>query len=288
MPKAYSDGTRAIARKIMEGAPVERTGLASFRIDAAGSCEKPVGFTHAYGSVADPAERARRALLGDRAVFLDGDGRCRRCGACLAYRRRLWAGRAAVEVATARRTWWGTLTQRPAARAHQLYEAQLRAYRSGVDYDGLPKAERYARLVSVLGGRFGLYMKRLRKAKGVKVRYLLVAEPHKNGDPHLHVLLHEMGEPIAKSVLEKQWTDGFSSWRLVEATHDSHQKVAWYITKYMLKAEDGPRLRASFRYGSTNLVEARALPEEAPLRPVPPEGGTTQGDELPSNNLISF
>lgn len=286
-PKAFRDGVRTIARKVLDGVSIEATSAAAWKIDAAGNCENPVGFSHVYRTNSSVLERATGPAHSDRSLFLDGEGRCRRCDPCRRARRSLWARRAKVELAGASRTWWGTLTQGPAARSLQLLEAKAIAYRSGVDFDALPAGEQYERLCRVLGGRFARYVKRLRKTGRAKVRYLLVAEPHQNGDPHLHVLLHEVTGALPKRLLEAQWQDGFSSWRLVESTSDSHAKVAWYITKYMLKAEEMPRLRASFRYGLTTSVEASALPGNAPDGSVTPQGVEQSDDPQPLNSCGS-
>ena len=48
-----------------------------------------------------------------------------------------------------------------------------------------------------------LWLKRLRRSRSAgSVRYLLVAEAHKSGQPHFHVLLHEYGQPIPARELE--------------------------------------------------------------------------------------
>src|SRR3546814_2282418 len=49
---------------------------------------------------------------------------------------------------------------------------------------------------------------------GVPLRYLLVVEPHDDGFPHFHILMHEQDSPVRKALLEEQWRSGFSHWRL--------------------------------------------------------------------------
>lgn len=275
----YADGAKALARRLIDGAPIERRGAATWEVDAAGSCEAPVGFSHTYRGGFGSRERARRARDGDRSLFIEGDGRCRRCQPCLAYRRGLWRARAATELAQSSRTWWGTLTQAPHNRWSQLCEAKAIAYKSLVDYDAETAEARFQRLVRVLGGRVQRYLKRLRKQSGARLRYLLVAEPHLSGDPHIHILLHEVSKPVRKAVLEAQWTEGFSKWTLVGSSHDDHQKVASYITKYMLK-EACARPRASLHYGNAISVVASELPEKAASSPTRNEVATNGGDDL--------
>lgn len=277
-PMPYSAGARTLGEKLVSGARLERKGVVSWEIDAAGSCENPVGFSQTYRGGSGVAERRRRNRHGDRALFLDGTGRCRQCDACRRYRRAVWRNRCYDELGRASRTWWGTLTMRPEVRSLVTTEAMVASYSSGVDYAALSDADRGQRVGRVFGQRVQQFLKRVRKVSRAKLRYMLVGEQHADGYPHVHILLHEASKPCAKRVLEGAWRDGFSKWRLVQADDNSRLKVSAYITKYMLKSS-GARIRASRRYGSTNSVVASGLPAIAASSPTSPEGAGTEGDD---------
>jgi hypothetical protein len=79
---------------------------------------------------------------------------------------------------------------------------------------------------------------------------MCVAEPHKTGDPHLHMLFHECVPYTndawdSRSVLTSQWPHGFSDVRGMEA---DDLKGVRYATKYLAKSALA-RVRASQHYG---------------------------------------
>lgn len=171
--------------------------------------------------------------------------RCRRCGNCLAHRRRLWTARAMDEIAAARRTWFGTLTFHPEAQfVYRLRAEAACQKRRREAFSSLDAAEQFKYLVDHSGPEVTKFMKRVRKRASVPLRYLLVSERHKSGDPHFHLLLHEPREPVRKRLLEECWQHGFSHWRLVERDRGA----ATYACKYLAK-EAETRVRASKRYG---------------------------------------
>jgi hypothetical protein len=118
----------------------------------------------------------------------------------------------------------------------------------GIDFERLPPAEQFSLRHTEISRELTKYLKRVRKESGAKFRFLLVAEAHKSGLPHYHLLLHEHDQfrPVRKSVLEAQWKAyGFSKWRLIE-----DERAARYVCKYLSK-DAIARVRASIRYGST-------------------------------------
>lgn len=180
--------------------------------------------------------------------------RCRKCPECLAHRRRLWTARAVDEIAVSSRSWFGTLTVKPYERFRYKLLAERKLQRRGGLPDGqllssLSSAEQFPYLAAELGSEVTRYLKRVRKA-GFPLRYLLVAEAHKSGDPHFHILIHEQGLNIPKRELEAQWRIGFSHWRLVE--RDSSAAV--YVCKYLSK-DARTRVRASQSYGQVHKVK---------------------------------
>lgn len=175
--------------------------------------------------------------------------RCRKCDRCLKLRQRLWSDRARRETATARRTWFGTLTLRPEVQSLMTNRAHIALSKQGIDFATLSFREQFAERVKQISLEITKYLKRVRKESGASLRYLLVAEHHKSGLPHFHMLVHELDEiGVRHSTLSKQWGLGFEKWRLVE-----EPKQAVYLTKYLSKTA-AARVRASRGYGRRDVL----------------------------------
>jgi len=95
----------------------------------------------------------------------------------------------------------------------------------------------------VISKQMTLYWKRLRKAKH-RFRYMMAAEAHQSGYPHIHALVHEVSAPIPKRILQEEWPFGFTHCKLVR----NGPKAAWYVSKYLSK-DMRTRVRASQHYG---------------------------------------
>lgn len=192
---------------------------------------------------------------GGNALPFTLTARCRKCEACLAHRRRLWTARAVDEIEAARRTWFGTLTVSPEQRfalTMRAEKARLRAGRETVS--SLTAPEQFELLSSELGSEVTKWLKRVRDVAPGPLRYLLVMEAHKDGFPHAHILVHEVGEPIAKRMLQAKWRFGFSHFKLV----GDDPGAATYVCKYLAK-DALARVRASQHYG--RAAKVRALTE---------------------------
>lgn len=148
---------------------------------------------------------------------------------------------------------------RALSRARRSVDAQ------GVDYETLSADEQFDLLTRETSRLVTLYFKRLRKGEigdrtrdGLQTgetaswqfppasfRYMVVAEAHKSGLPHYHVLLHELAgcQPVRKAAIKRHWSAGFSDAKLV---HD--ERAATYAAKYLGKA-GLVRVRASIGYG---------------------------------------
>lgn len=177
--------------------------------------------------------------------------RCRKCPECLRHKRRLWTARGIDEVRTSMRTWFGTLTVSPERRFQAKLMADKReALRGNGSLSSLTSVERTRAIASVLNPEVTRWLKRVRKQSGANLRYLLVCEPHKDGFPHFHLLLHERGQPVTKRVLESQWTYGHSHWRLVPTGEVAQ---VGYVCKYITKSAQ-TRIRASRHYGQPQAV----------------------------------
>jgi hypothetical protein len=149
-----------------------------------------------------------------------------------------------TEIAAAPRTWFGTLTFRPEQVYRAKCAANLRLAAQGTQWDELKEAEAFRRMADELGKEVTLFIKRVRK-RAASLRYCLVAEAHKSGVPHFHMLAHEVHElsPVRHKLLVDCWTAGFSNWKLAD------ERSAHYVTKYLTKSMRA-RIRASIGYGN--------------------------------------
>ena len=189
--------------------------------------------------------------------------RCRMCDACKRLKQALWTARAERENVTGLRNWFGTLTLSPTAHHHIVSRCRAKLGRGGTDYDGLSHEEQFSEWMTEVSREVTLYIKRVRKESGAPLRYLLVAEAHKSGLPHLHLLVHEQDSsaPVRYRTLSTQWKLGFTKFNLVDG-----MKAARYVCKYISKSAMA-RVRASLRYGQmTHAVhEEETTKERKPL-----------------------
>lgn len=212
---------------------------------------------------------------------------CRRCEVCGENRRRMWAARAWCEARSAVRNWQVTLTLRPEEQVRARYKAIRAAERRGLEWSALSAEQQFQRRCQVIGDDISLWLARVRRRcveewtlQGVEVsasfRYLLVAEQHESGEPHFHLLLHELSElqPIRNDWLCKpprrptmrewwmppqidaRWHLGFVNMKL--KAPDKVAYVAKYLTKSLLA-----RVRASKRYGE----QTASAPPQGETRP---------------------
>ncbi len=228
------DKVRALAaRALQDGA--ERPSVTRIEWDVAGKCQQPLR-REVFG-------RADEGLPNSVTVVLL-DLPCRMCDPCRARRASVWRYRALAEVGQSTRTWFGTLTLKPEVQHWAMSTASRKLRLQGVDFDALPYGEQFTECHAVISKEITRYLKRLRKLSGVKFRYLVIAEAHKNGLPHYHMLVHEgVSGEIRYELLTRLWSFGFTKWNIV---HDLAQ--ATYLCKYLSKISKA-RVRASLRYG---------------------------------------
>jgi hypothetical protein len=235
----YPGRSRVLARDDARDYLYNRAFLPDNRTD---QCENPVSLP----AIGLPS----RFSVEDTPLPLEMAVRCRKCSSCLNHRRRLWTARAVDEIKAARRTWFGTLTVNPSNRfVFQLEADRECLVRRREPLSSLPSDERFRYLARPLLQEATRWLKRVRRSTGVPLRYLLVTESHKSGDPHLHVLMHEPEDPVTKRMLASKWRVGFSQFKLVE----SDERAAVYVCKYLAKSAL-TRVRASRRYGQSHLV----------------------------------
>lgn len=204
---------------------------------------------------------------------------CRACVSCLEHRRRLWTARARYELRHSPDTLFGTLTFTKAWQDRWMQACRDAAREDGVDFDGLSAETQFARRVAHAGRIATKFIDIIRlyspapviEGKRVpNLRYMLVAEPHKGGQPHFHMLLHSIYADYPQAsvkmlvrstgrevdtwpFLETKWAPyGFSAWRRVT------EKSAGYISKYLSK-DSSARVRASEEYGAFEYEVRHAL-----------------------------
>ena len=172
--------------------------------------------------------------------------RCRKCPWCLEQRQRLWAARAQDELRMSHRTWFGTITLAP----DHAFRARLRAERrlalGGTRFDQLDSSEQFLETAREVQPELTRWLKRVRKASGARLRYLLVCESHKSGVPHWHILLHEREGKVSKRTLEGAWHQGSTQFRIADG-----DGAVRYVCKYVAKSAL-TRVRASKEYGKAD------------------------------------
>lgn len=252
--------------------------------DCSADCERPVT-VELFGRPS--ATLGRRSIVVKRGevtpLRVIVQARCRACTRCLRRRARLWSWRSLREARCSVRNWLGTLTLSPDFQIRCLSEARAECDRQGVDYDALEENERFRARVAIASREITKWLKRVRKESGSRFRYCLVAEAHKSGDPHFHIVVNECDpvHPVRHRTLVTQWKWGFSKFNLLK-----DEKAVTYATKYLSKSKLA-RVRASLRYGDTDVLITKGKARESidPPRPLRVTGpvleGKSDATELP-------
>lgn len=245
--------TRLRQKAVNQGAAfkgVETTSqgspLGTLEWNVAGNCQRPVSIN--VWTRPDPKGYKRVVCSPTRGhrTNVDMEVRCRACENCLKARAGHWRYRALAEWRMAPRTWLLTLTLTPESQHWCENMARSHLDAQGIDFEALETAEQFDMRHRISGALVTKYLKLLRK-DGHKFRYLMVAEAHKSGLPHYHLMVHELlgSEPIPHRSLKARWTYGFSDAKLV-----LDEKGATYATKYLIKSKLA-RVRSSIAYGAT-------------------------------------
>lgn len=217
--------------------------------DISGDCTDPF-HTELWGRPSAPHGQRTlivRPFVENTPQILEIETRCRKCDRCLRSRQRRWYGAAIREVAWAPRTWFGTLTLSPDSHHVMLERARFKLGVQGVDFERLSAHDQFVARHLAIGKELTKYIKRVRKNSGAALRYLLVAEAHKSGLPHYHMLVHETADsgPVRHRHLSEAWSLGFESWRLSDPPKTGNPA---YLCKYLSKSLSA-RVRASQGYG---------------------------------------
>lgn len=284
---AAADVKAATIRAYMAGkAVLHEPGYAT--ADYSGRCERPIVIDRigvGHDLLSRPIHGAEAAPVGferEKAHTLSNLVRCRRCEACLKERRWMWTERAAKEWREATRTWLVTLTLRPGEHYKLATTTRKRLEAQGEDFDKIDPRRRLEESMVEYRDIMRRYVNRLRKGlveKGwplVKFRYLWVPEPHKSGQIHFHMLLHETRDDmrIPKKRIEEMWGLGF-----VAAKEIKSEQGARYATKYLGKHHFEGRLAVSKFYGEREEDEVAKLharhtedhPTNEPMLPFGPD-----------------
>lgn len=252
MPRyLYPEQMRRLRERAQAKGAVIRVPVTRLEWSCYGRCQRPV--TVEYVS--------RPQIKNDRVIVVNGrmpvgahatehvphnavlHVSCRRCDGCLRARSQHWRLRCMAEYAQSPRTWLGTLTFRPELQFAALNRARETCRKRGLSYEELSEEQAFSFRERELTKEVVLYLKRLRKM--ARFRQMFVAEAHKNGGVHYHVMLHECrdAEPLRHAALAR-WPCGFSNWKLVK-----DKNGAGYAAKYLNKS-GLVRVRASIGYGS--------------------------------------
>lgn len=259
---AKRDHMGTFRKAMLGGATMTAMGQLSWHI--AGDCLNPYPRTLRAPPEMDAWHKVKRGCN----LWLDILSRCRECDNCLRHRATMWAARAESEwLLTPGRTWKGTITIAP-----QFVLKYELAGMSSID-SRLREGEelssvRFAVVYEQASKDITLALKRWRKRLKKPFKYLLVAEAHKSGLPHFHMLLHERNanQQIRHAELKALWRQGFTDWELCKDVAG-----ATYLCKYLSKSLLG-RVRPSQQYGKVPLDAARQLAQHVVgAREIPPD-----------------
>ncbi len=229
-----------------------RKSLARLEWDVAGRCLAPI--TRFVDARPAAKGKGKYVMVGEKTPIplqIDLVVPCRKCGHCLKRRKWLWTARAIDEYRLAVRTWFGTFTLTLDEHEYIRHLCVQQSSRQGEDFDLLTDDEKFIRRDRKCRRWLTLWLKRVRKNSGAKLRYLIVCEAHKSGLPHYHALIHETSEstPVTKRCLQAAWPHGFTSFKLLP---ENESWRAAYACKYLSKSILA-RVRASIGYGKHSI-----------------------------------
>lgn len=266
--------------------------LRKWQIDHSGNCSSPVT-VELFGRPERVDTKTLVLPVEGKPMWAIMEVRCRQCPECLKARAAHWRMRILSEASSSARTWLCTLTVNPDERVKCLSRLRVRLAKQGLDFDALPPDEQWREIHSELSRDVTTYLKRVRKNSGAVLRFIAVAESHKSGYPHFHMLIHQKwpDQPVLWRHLDT-WKLGFAKYNLVD---QSDKSALTYCAKYLSKSI-AARVRASLRYGDASISDTNndhALTSiddyknhrETPLTPksppITPEGSnwTEQGEK---------
>lgn len=255
-------GLAELASRALSHGATRIEGTNAFEWDVNAYCEEPLHRTlHARGSDREMRKQKWKVNPGSLTVHLQGLP-CRKCAKCRFIKQSKWTDRILRELSMSDRTWFVTLTLSPEEQ-HRVFMEEL-AYRNSrgwrdTDFD--KEADEWRLRCEGVSKLLTKFLKRVRKPLAgeddVSFRYVAVTEPHKNGLPHLHLLMTERAGSLTYRRICDRWTHGHSDASLVKDPVGAGKYVAKYITK-----DGSTRIRASVRYGELPSNEGLAELEE--------------------------
>ena len=166
---------RPLAISALErGAEALRPGVIHW--DVSGRCQSP-RYVERHASRRSEPDEFHHVMNWRKHVpmTVEIEVKRRRCPACLRARARYWAQRCQYEISRSSRTWFGTLTLSPHNHYLMLARAQHLLAGRGVSFEGLSPPEQFAERHAQISQEITLWVKRIRKNSGAKLRLYLIS-----------------------------------------------------------------------------------------------------------------
>lgn len=247
----YQDLKSKIYKALKSGAKRDPENRTTVRWDISGNCMNPYIVHHWSRPTSFHDQMKNIKRNSDTRLDLEMKTRCRGCENCRKQRQKLWYARCYAETSKAPRSWFGTLTIAPEHLYHFRLMAQKKVKARSLIWNELSERQKFQKIYAEISPEITRYLKRVRKSSNChKLRFMLVCEKHKSGNPHFHCVVHQVGAvPLTYRDLSEKWLLGFTNFKLVQSP-----KVAGYISKYISKSLLC-RVRASLKYGNYPYIE---------------------------------
>lgn len=175
------------------------------------------------------------------------------------------------EIDNNERTWFVTLTLSPKARGEMDRTVKPEQFEG--ESEELSKAR-----ITVLLIWLRDYMKRLRYTVDglaeARLRFVAITENHKDGYPHVHMLVHTTAVVKHAMIRKAKWGHGFVDAKLCDPG------AAAYLSKYLTKSNAA--VRASIHYGRATPKRTRDEVTSPAKTSSPRKGNDRPSDERPS------
>lgn len=244
-------GLADLANRALQHGATHVYGANAIEWDVKAYCETPVNRTLHCRDYKRGAVRKYKWSVNPGSLTLHLQGLpCRKCKKCLYVKQSEWTDRILREMAMTDRNWFVTLTLNPETHHRTFMEALAdRNERGWRDTDFDHASDEWKLRCEGVSKLLTDYLKRVRKPLAgetpVSFRYVAVTEPHKNGLPHLHLIMSERAGNLTYRRICDRWTrNGFADASLVRDPVGAGAYVAKYITK-----NSQTRIRASLRFG---------------------------------------
>jgi len=179
-----------------------------------------------------------------------------------------------------------------ANRARIAFARRIRANLGGVDKPvliTLTYAENQLSLRDAYRD-FSSFVQALRYRHEDRFKYICVPEFQKRGAVHFHALFWGLPEAVVSSERQTRFLAGLWGRGFVYIKQtDGHEKLSWYLAKYMSKAYLDARLAHYKAYvASRNIDRPRVYSGIAPLYPVLDDYGLSPSDILHEKRFMTY